>query len=371
MNNAPQPVVLQRQKENRRDADFSKIESIDLFCGVGGLTRGVLDSGIKVLAGLDLDGTCEYAYTKNNGIPFIKADVSQYDSSALLSLYSKNSVRVLMGCAPCQPFSKLQQKNIEKNENSKWGLLYSFLRHIKAIKPDIISMENVPELVGEKVFLDFKTSIEGLGYFVDYKVVNACDYGVPQRRKRLLFLASAFGPIHLIPPTTPVNRVTVRDTIFSLPKISAGETDPTDSLHRTSALSAKNLKRIQASKPGGTWKDWPPQLLPKCYKKKKGKTFKSVYGRMEWDKVGPTLTTQFMRYGTGRYGHPEQDRALSLREGALLQTFPITYQFSEDSNYSIGDVARQIGNAVPVKLGEVVGLSIKEHLLEVKKHGLS
>lgn len=355
---------------NRDGVDFTKIESIDLFCGVGGLTRGILDSGICVLAGLDLDGTCEFAYSHNNHVPFLKVDVSKYDSSDLLALYSKNSVRVLMGCAPCQPFSRLQQNDIEKSENSKWGLLYSFLNHIKVIKPDIISMENVPELVGEKVFFDFKSTIEKLGYFIDYKVVNACDYGVPQRRKRLLFLASIFSPIHLIEPTTPAIKVTVRDAISNLPLISAGGMDPSDFLHRASALSPKNLKRIEASKPGGTWEDWPTNLLPKCYKKKKGKTFKSVYGRMEWDKVGPTLTTQFTRYGTGRYGHPEQNRALSLREGALLQTFPITYQFSPNRDYSMGDVARQIGNAVPVKLGEAIGLSIKNHLLEVKNHGL-
>lgn len=342
--------------------DFNKIEAVDLFCGVGGLTHGIEKTGINVLAGIDIDPTCKYAYETNNNAKFILSDIAEYNSSDLLKLYTNESVRLLMGCAPCQPFSKLQKNNIDKNIDSKWGLLYSFLNHIKSTNPHIISMENVPELEKEQVFLDFKNQIIALGYKVDYKVVDSSEYGVPQRRKRLLFLASIFGNIELLEPNHKDNKITLRDAIYNLPPIKAGESSEIDPLHKASSLSSINLRRIQNSVPGGTWKDWPEDLLLECYKKKSGQSFTSVYGRMTWDDVSPTLTTQFNRYGTGRYGHPEQDRALSLREGAILQSFPRDYQFVQNSNYVIGDIARQIGNAVPVKLGEVIGLSVLRHI---------
>ncbi len=343
-----------------------QIEAVDLFCGIGGLTHGVLKAGIKVIAGLDLDKTCQYAYEINNHAQFIYADIGKYDSNKILSLYSPNSIKILMGCAPCQPFSKLQKTNVEKNVESKWGLLYSFLEHIKNIMPDIISMENVPELEKERVFFDFKTGIKNLGYFIDYKIVDGSEYGIPQRRKRLLFLASRLFPIKLLPPTHRNKKMTVREVIGNLPKINAGQTHPDDPLHRAAKLSDLNIERIKKSKPGGTWRDWPKELLPECYKKDTGKTFSSVYGRMKWDDFSPTLTTQFNRYGTGRYGHPEQDRAISLREGALLQTFPLNYRLVKNNEYIMGDIARQIGNAVPVRLGEVIGLSILKNLKRVQ-----
>lgn len=339
------------------------VEAVDLFCGIGGLTHGIENAGIKVIAGIDIDKTCKFAYESNNDSKFILADVGSYSSDEIKSFYSKNSIQLLMGCAPCQPFSKLQKNNIEKTQNSKWGLLYSFLNHIKAVKPHIISMENVPELDKEQVFLDFKEQISKMGYHIDYNVVDAADYGVPQRRKRLLFLASLIGEIKLIQPTHNNNKVTVRDAIYNLPKIHAGETSIVDALHRSSKLSPINIQRIRHSTPGGSWRDWPDSLLLDCYKKESGQSFGSVYGRMVWDDVSPTLTTQFNRYGTGRYGHPVQDRALSLREGAILQSFPANYIFVNSDAYVLGDIARQIGNAVPVRLGEVIGISINNHLI--------
>jgi len=336
----------------------SKIEAIDLFCGIGGLTRGMINSGIKVLAGIDIDQTCEFAYKSNNESDFICADVGHLNSEEIRKLFTSNSIKILMGCAPCQPFSKLQRSTIEKTPDSKWGLLYAFLSHIRNIRPDIISMENVPELVKEKVFLDFHTQISQMGYFIEYKVVNAQDYGVPQRRRRLLFLASKWPGLKIALPSSTKLKMTVRDAISTLPEINAGETDKNDPLHRSSGLSPKNMDRIVKSIPGGTWQDWPKALLPDCYKKESGKSFCSVYGRMKWDSVSPTLTTQFHRYGTGRFGHPSQNRALSLREGAILQSFPKDYKFVAQSSYNMDDIARQIGNAVPVRLGEVIGESI-------------
>lgn len=338
------------------------IQAVDLFCGVGGLTHGVTQAGIPVVAGIDIDPTCEFAYTHNNGALFVLSDVGLYPSENITNFFEPGSTKVLMGCAPCQPFSKLQKNEQDKSKESKWGLLYSFINHIRNVNPEIVSMENVPALKNEVVFNDFVHELEKMGYHVSHCIVDASDYGVAQRRKRLLLLASRLGDIRLIEPTHRENKVTVHDVIGNLPVIEHGEIHSNDFLHRAAKLSDLNLERIRASTPGGTWSDWDNDLLPECYKRETGKSYSSVYGRMRFDDVAPTLTTQFNRYGTGRYGHPVQDRAISLREGAILQSFPLNYQFVEKENYNITDIARQIGNAVPVRLGEVIGLSILDHL---------
>jgi len=150
--------------------------------------------------------------------------------------------------------------------------------------------------------------------------------------------------------------------MFGLSHIGAGETNNRDKLHVASSLSKINLERIRYSIPGGTWRDWPEELILNCHKKKTGRSYSSVYGRMQWDDVAPTITTQFIGYGTGRFGHPEQDRALTLREGAMLQTFPVNYSFvPEGEEVILKIIARHIGNAVPPRLGEIIGLSIKKH----------
>lgn len=340
------------------------ISAIDLFCGVGGLSHGIQNSGIKVLAGVDLDESCKYAYTANNNALFIHKSVKDLDSNELIKLYPENDIKILMGCAPCQPFSSHQKNKYDRSQHKDWDLLNSFAKHIENIQPDIVSMENVPDLENESVFGDFKTTLINNGYSVTYKIVNAADYGVPQRRRRLLLLASKLGEIEFINPTHLDNPITIFEAIGNLEPIAAGEQSTEDPLHRASALSDLNIQRIQASKQGGTWKDWDESLLPNCYKKESGASYSSVYGRMKWDEVSPTLTTQFIRYGTGRYGHPEQDRGLSLREGAILQSFPEDYKFVENSKYNFTSVAKHIGNAVPVKLGEVIGKSINNHLMK-------
>ena len=338
------------------------IKAIDLFCGIGGLTHGFVKAGIPVVAGIDIDATCEFAYTENNNSKFILHDVGTYPSEEISKMFGESKTKILMGCAPCQPFSTLQKNEQDKTKESRWGLLYSFLDHIEKVNPEIVSMENVPSLRNEIVFKDFVKELEESGYYVSYEVVDSSEYGVPQRRKRLLLLASKLGEIKLIEPTHKNNKVTVREAIGNLPEIIQGQTHEEDPLHRAASLNTVNLERIKSSIPGGTWRDWDEKLLPACYRRESGKTFSSVYGRMEYDTVSPTLTTQFNRYGTGRYGHPEQDRAISLREGAILQSFPADYKFVSTSNYNITDVARQIGNAVPVRLGEVIAISIKNHL---------
>lgn len=334
---------------------------VDLFCGVGGLTCGLQKAGLNVIAGYDLDSSCEYPYTHNNNSLFINKNIEEVTGKEIKRLLRGYDVKILAGCAPCQPFSSHQKDKKDRSKHKDWKLLYQFARLIKESKPHIVSMENVPELEKEKVFKDFVDTLKQLKYNVIYKTVNAADYGVPQRRKRLLLLASKLKKIDFIEPTHKAP-VTVRDAIGHLPSIDAGVENNTDRLHITSSLSEVNLKRIQHSKPGGSWKDWPKELVLECHKKEKGQTYTSVYGRMKWDDVSPTITTQFTGYGTGRFGHPVQDRALTLREGAILQSFPENYSFiSPDESIVIKNVSRQIGNAVPPKLGEVIGISILKH----------
>ena len=246
--------------------------------------------------------------------------------------------------------------------------MYQFGRLVEEVKPHIVSMENVPELENEQVFKDFVRTLESLKYNVTYKVINAADYGVPQRRKRLLLLASRRKKIKFIEPTHN-QPVTVRQVIGNLPPIAAGEKNYSDNLHVTATLSDINIQRIQHSIPGGTWRDWPESLVLDCHKKDSGQTYSAVYGRMRWDDVAPTITTQFIGYGTGRFGHPEQDRALTLREGAMLQTFPRGYSFvPQGETVVLKNIARHIGNAVPPRLGEVIGLSIKSHCETKRKY---
>lgn len=347
-----------------------KINAVDLFCGVGGLTCGMQQAGINVVAGYDIDVRSRFAYEFNNNAKFILKDVKEIDNEEINKLYPEDTdIKVLMGCAPCQPFSTYSHK-YKDNENTikKMDLLDYFGQQIKYVQPDIVSMENVPQMAKEKVFEKFLKILKDNKYSVEYKIVYAPEYGVPQKRKRLLLLASKLGEIRLLPPQFNEDSFpTLRDTIGNLPRLKAGETNLEDPLHRSRNLSKLNMKRIKQSKPGGTWNDWDEELLLEAHKRKTGKTFASVYGRLEWDKPANTITTQFPGVGNGRFAHPVQDRALSLREGAMLQTFPRNYLFTDPDcggNYSITQVAVQIGNAVPPKLGEIIGESIKKHLEE-------
>ncbi len=335
--------------------------AIDLFCGIGGLTHGLQKEGINVVAGIDNDESCRYAYEENNNAKFISGDIRKVNGKDLAKLYPKNSTKVLVGCAPCQTFSRHTLKNKDRENDERWNLLYEFLRLVKEVRPDFVSMENVPQLRKYPIFEDFVNGLRKMGYFVNYKVVNAPKYGIPQKRIRLVLLASKKNEIGLIPETHDSQSCpVVKDIIKELPRIKDGEVCEEDALHRSWRLSKVNKKRILQSKQGGSWLDWDEDLRLECHKKKRGSTYKAVYGRMKWDQQSPTITTQFYSYGTGRFGHPVQNRAISLREGALLQTFPEDYKFFKDGeDVSFSEMGRHIGNAVPVRLGEVIGKSIK------------
>lgn len=340
-----------------------KIEAVDLFCGAGGLTAGLLKAGILVKAGYDIEPACQYAYEFNNNAAFIKKDVAEVTSAEVKSWYSDGCIRLLAGCAPCQPFSTYNQGKDTKNDK-KWPLLYHFSRLIKEVLPELVTMENVPDVVEHEVYHDFVNQLEKLGYQVSAQEVACIDYGLPQRRRRHVLLASRLGDIKpTLIPATHQKPVTVKDVISHLPSIRTGEAHPLDKLHMCAKLSELNMQRIKASTAGGTWRDWPYDLRAECHKKASGKSYPSVYGRMSWDEPAPTMTTLCYGFGNGRFGHPEQHRAISLREAAIFQSFPTDYQFSaNDQRISIRDVGRMIGNAVPVRLGEVIGMSLNQHI---------
>ncbi len=338
---------------------------VDLFCGAGGLTHGFRLEGYGVKAGIDIDEDCRFAYEHNNDAPFLAKDVSRLTAEDLAPLFTPDEPRILVGCAPCQPFSSYNQKN----DDPKWKLVEKFGELIVSVLPDVVSMENVPRLLNFKngeVISQFVETLEVNGYSVDHRVVFAPDYGVPQRRSRLVLLASRRGPISLEPPIrTPENYPTVEDAIGGLDPLVAGGIDPADRLHRASRLSPKNLERIRASKPGGSWRDWDEELRAKCHRVETGDGYSSVYGRMTAHDPAPTITTQFFGFGNGRFGHPDQDRGLSLREGAILQSFPADYAFVPPGDpIQFKKFGRMIGNAVPVLLGRAIARTIKAHLAE-------
>jgi DNA (cytosine-5)-methyltransferase 1 len=358
-----------------------RISAIDLFCGVGGLTYGLLQEKINVRVGVDIDPACRYPYEYNNDAVFLEKSVSDVTADDLSSFYPSDGVRLIAGCAPCQPFSNysyrynktddgLKNAKLVGDENGKWKLLNSFANIIGDLRPELVTMENVSLLANHDIFDEFVSSLKRLKYFVSvYPRVDCSLYGVAQKRIRLVLFASMYGEVELCRPFSKKS-LNVRNVIAKLPKISAGGVCGLDALHKSRNLTDLNLRRIQASKPGGTWKDWDDELITPCHKAIGGKTYRSVYGRMSWEKPSPTITTEFYAYGSGRFGHPDQDRAISLREGALLQSFPRDYRFSEDSEtISFSKIGRLIGNAVPVNLGRAIGRSLNEHINKYRPTG--
>ena len=313
-----------RLVDARRGANVMRYKPavVDLFCGAGGLSYGMTLAGLDVVAGIDIDPACKHPFEFNVGSDFHEKDVSQVKPKWVSSLYPPDSVKILAGCAPCQPFSTYAQRYAE--QDGSWELLSKFSSLIEDIRPEIVTMEIVPSLKKHPNFEDFLKTLEDSGYGCPYYDVVACaGYGVPQTRRRLALLASSLGEIELISPTHSRNRYpTVRDFIGDQEEITVGAASSDDPLHRCSRMSDTNLERIRHSQPSGTWHDWPEDLRAACHTVESGQTYTGVYGRMRWDAPGPTITTQFNGFGNGRFGHPGQDRAISLREGALLQTFP-------------------------------------------------
>ncbi len=344
------------------------IEAVDLFCGVGGLTCGLRQAGVDVRAGYDIDQACRYPYEANNGAKFISKSVAEISGQDLAELYSPNAIRLLAGCAPCQPFSTLAHtRGVKSETDDKWGLLGEFARLVRELLPELVTMENVPRVINHAPYQGFIDTLRELGYHIDARRVRCADYGIPQERRRFVLVASRLGPVSIPKPSDPIR--TVRDAIGHLPKLGAGQSCTLDPLHKARNLNPINLKRIRASHPGGTWHDWPEELRAPCHKAETGASYRSVYARMSWDRPAPTITTQCYNFGTGRFGHPEQDRGITLREAAILQSFPGDYKFvQDDKEVYFTPVGRMIGNAVPPKLGEMVGRVLTAHVQTIRKN---
>lgn len=333
------------------------MNAVDFFCGGGGMTRGLINAGIDVIFGLDSNPACQQTYENNNHIAYLNKDILDVTAEDLINEYdilNDNDELLMVGCAPCQPFSILRPG--PANEHISVNLLTEFGRLVEDILPAHILVENVPGLSGkgEDVLNNFVTRINRLGYHYISGIINAKNYGVPQNRRRFILIASRFfEPI--IPAPTHGNGLlpyeTVYNAIHNYPHIEAGGANPDILNHRAANITPITLRRLRATPhDGGGRLDWPEELTLECHKN--GFIGHSdVYGRMSWNTVSPTLTARCYSISNGRFGHPEQDRAISLREAAAIQTFPDNYEFFG----SMTEIGKQIGNAVPVLLAQYIG----------------
>lgn len=347
---------------NSENSDF---KAVDFFCSGGGMSYGMQQAGIKVLAGIDFDKTCKETYTSNiKGAEFIHADVFDLDVTELekkLSLQKNDDELILIGCSPCQFWSIINTKR-EKSKKSK-DLLKEFRRFVEYYIPGYVVVENVPGVLkrkNESGLDDFINWLNNNGYKVHFNVHEVSEYGVPQHRRRFTLIANRMTDIEIEPEKSIGNKLTVRDVLGEQNgffPIEAGHKDKSDFMHTTAGLRPINKKRLfRTEKDGGTRLAYvnDDELAPDCHKNN-SKSFKDTYGRMWWDKPSPTITTKFFSISNGRFAHPEEDRAISLREGAVLQSFPKDYIFKTSS---IANTARMIGNAVPPKYAEAIGKAI-------------
>lgn len=332
--------------------------AVDLFSGCGAVSEGLKQAGFRVLAAVDSNPVAGKTYRRNHpDVRFHEADITVLDPERLR--IPEESVDLLVVCAPCQPFSNQNRyKNPEQKERL---LILEAVRFAERLRPKIIFFENVPGLAGETNGAILKTLRKGLeqaGYACGgTHKIDAADFNVPQRRIRCVMFASRLGELPPFPPEgTGARRRTVRDAIGDLPPLRAGETT-SDALHFARRHLPQALERLRhIPKNGGSRFALPPSLELRCHKGRKG--YPDVYGRMRWEDVAPTLTTGCTDVTRGRFAHPVDDRAISLREAARLQTFPDDYAFCGNAS----DIAMQIGNAVPVELARAVGRTVREAL---------
>lgn len=336
----------------------------DFFSGCGGTSQGMREAGFSVRLGIDFDRDAAETYKSNfPQAGFIRRDIRRVtvkDVAAHMKT-RRGHPALFAACAPCQPFSR--QRRTGSATDGRKALLAQFHRFVRALRPEYIFIENVPGLqsVDDTTgpFSRFLRLLDKLGYWHAHKVVLACHYGVPQRRRRLVLIASRLGPISFPSPThgpsTSKKLPAVWDAIRHLPPIHAGQTHRIIANHQAASLSELNLKRIKATKSGETRVRWPAHLVLDCHSDHDGHT--DVYGRMSKKLPSAALTTRCTSLSNGRYGHPTQHRAISVREAACLQTFPMTFKFVG----GLHSTSRQVGNAVPVRMARVFGNAILRH----------
>lgn len=357
--------------------------AVDLFCGAGGLSKGLINSGIKVKCSVEIDKTAASTYIHNIDDIVIVDDIKNVESERILEQInlSKGELFLLAGCPPCQTFSSLQSHVKENDERDQ--LVFEFVRIVNDIEPMFILMENVPGMArgrGKKIFEEAVRKLNEK-YYTHSTIVNCADYGVPQQRKRLVLHAirkDIFDKYFLgnenyelsFPPKTHTNNKDkhpeisewkTASVIKGLPEINAGEKyDESTGIfnHETNNLSEKNIERIQYIRAnGGSRSCLPERLRLKCHSKE-NVGYSGVYGIMKYDEPSPTITGGCICYSKGRFGHPEQDRAISVREAARLQTFSDDFRFLGTR----GQTSLQVGNAVPPLLAEVSGRYFLEFL---------
>ena len=356
--------VIAGIKTKEKATKRSKYTCIDSFCGAGGLGLGLKRAGFDILLSFDIDQTCIATIEANKKFfdhPAEAADIADMLNGKLLKKcdLQRGELFLLAGGPPCQGFS-VQRRGSDTDVRNELVLKYGKL--IDELYPMYFVMENVTGIAGKRgktILQQLMEDVEKIGYTVHISLLDAQDFGVPQRRKRYIIVGERkdMGEHYEYPAPTHERR-TVRETIGNLPIPPEDGTDhPEISLHRRDRLSELNLKRIRAIKEGQGRDDLPDELLADCHKVDSSVIgFRSVYGRMAWDDVAPTITARFDSFTRGKFGHPDQDRSVSLREGALLQSFPMDFAFVGTKV----DVARQIGNAVPPLLAEYIGKSILE-----------
>lgn len=342
-----------------------QLKAVDFFCGAGGITCGLRQAGVNVLAGIDIDKESKETYEFNNpGSEFIAADIS---TLAVNSLRNKgvgvaDDNMIFVGCSPCQYYTIINTSK-EKSEKTK-SLLEDFQRFVDHYRPGYVFIENVPGLESndQSPLEKFKSYLKKNKYFIDDSILNAGDFEVPQNRRRYVLVASRLKKVKLPRERLKAKR-TVRTAIgdYNIYKpLSAGTRDESCFQHSVAGLQEINIKRLKRTqKDGGSrsdWKDDESLQLP-CYRGKDG-IFTDVYGRMFWDRPSPTITTKFFSISNGRFAHPDQNRAITIREGATLQSFPLSYVFK---SASLAQQAKMIGNAVPPLMAKrIIELSIMQ-----------
>jgi DNA (cytosine-5)-methyltransferase 1 len=346
------------------------LKAVDFFCGGGGMSYGMLEAGINVLAGIDFEPNCKKTYEDNiTGAQFIQADVFDLKEEELeskLKLNKNDNDLILIGCSPCQFWSII---NTDKTKSTKSAnLLIEFTRFVKYFNPGYVVVENVPGVLrkkNESGLEDFIIWLEGNNYRVHFEVHNVAEYGVPQSRKRFTLIANRVTEELINPLKKEGEKVTVKDVLGvsnGFPVINDGHKDETEFLHTVASISTMNKRRLKkVAKDGGNRLGFAndPELQLGCFIGKDS-SFKDTFGRLWWDRPSPTITTKFFSISNGRFVHPQEDRALSLREGATLQSFPKGYKFHGTSTSAI---ARLIGNAVPPQYAKCIGEAIiKNHM---------
>lgn len=347
---------------------LQRYKAIDFFCGGGGMTYGLRQAGIDVIAGVDIDKEAKATYEHNNkGTIFIEKDIRRIHSNFFernFGIQKNDDFLILVGCSPCQFYSII---NTDKEQSLKTkDLLRNFARFVEYYKPGYVLVENVPGILTNKqsIWPFFHGKLQELGYTkIVYDVIDLSYYGVPQSRRRFSLIATRLDvEIHL--PQADEKQALLSDFIgesHGFQRVEAGHKDFSDFNHTVAGLSDKCLRRLRKTRHnGGSRLDWSddPDLQLNCFMGKDD-SFKDSYGRMWWNKPAPTITTKFFSISNGRFGHPDEDRAISLREGATLQTFPKDYVFKTNS---ITTTARLIGNAVPCEYARRLGLLIQQNV---------